>query len=193
MDEQWRDVPDFEGLYQVSDLGRVKSLARTARVQGDSCRRVAERILTPNKTRGEYLSICLCKNGKKTTLPIHRLVAQSFLANPEDKRTVNHINGDKKDNRATNLEWNTYSENISHAYKSLGRKPTKYWLGKGGPGSHFCKKIYQSDMNGNVLNKFNSITEAAASVNLSLSTISSALTGKNKTAGGFKWIYADCH
>lgn len=188
--EIWKDIPGYEGLYQVSNQGRVKSLLRKAVVQGNSYRSVPSKILFLNMSRGGYATVCLCRENKKMTHLLHRLVAQAFVANPDSKRTVNHINGDKSDNRASNLERNTYSENIVHAFKVLGRRPTRHWLGKGGKGFHLNKKIYQLSIDGKFIREFNSITEAAESINVCLSAISQVLTGKHKTAGGFMWAYS---
>ena len=100
--EFWRDVVGYEGLYQISNWGRVKSLERI------DCRGqlLKERILKPWKCRG-YLRVDLCKNGKGKSHLVHRLVAQAFIPNddPERKTQVNHINEDKTDNRVKNLEW----------------------------------------------------------------------------------------
>ncbi len=188
--EIWKDIPGYEGLYQVSSFGRVKSLSREAAVQSKSHRSVPSKILSLNMNRGGYPSVCLCRENKKTTYLLHRLVAQAFIANPKGKRTVNHINGNKSDNRVSNLEWNTYSENIAHAFKVLGRQPTRPWLGKGGKGYHANKKIHQLSIDGKFIREFDSITEAAESINLSLSAMSRVLTGKHKTAGGFMWAYS---
>ena len=98
--EFWAEIEGYEGLYEVSDLGRVKSYWKN-KTEGE--------ILRPGKNRGGYFYVFLCKNGvKKKT--IHRLVANAFLSNPEKKETVDHINRDKRDNRACNLRFATQSE-----------------------------------------------------------------------------------
>lgn len=107
--EIWKDVVGFEGLYEVSNLGRVKSSAKINRAH--------EIVLkTPANYRTGYLFADLCKAGQKNKhSSVHRLVATAFLPNPEDKVQVNHINGDKTDNRLENLEWATRSENQKHS------------------------------------------------------------------------------
>lgn len=100
MDEVWKDIEGFEGLYQVSSLGRVRR---------------AGRIKKPHTDHGGYLTVWLCKNSSQKCMKVHRLVAQAFIPNPECKRTVNHFDGNKKNNRVENLEWATHSENIIHA------------------------------------------------------------------------------
>lgn len=104
MTEIWRDIDGYEGLYQVSNFGRVKSFWRGGR------------ILKPNLNRCGYLQVTLCCGGKQKHMYVHRLVAQAFVPNPESKCEVNHIDGDKTDNRAENLEWSTAFENMRHAY-----------------------------------------------------------------------------
>ena len=105
MSENWRDVKGYEGDYQISDLGRVKSLKNGK-----------ERIRKLVKDNRGYLHVLLSKNKKVKNILVHRLVAEAFIKNPQGKRTVNHINGVKADNRLSNLEWATQSENIKHAF-----------------------------------------------------------------------------
>lgn len=119
--ERWRFVKGFEGLYLVSDLGRVMGLPKKT---------TYGRLLTQCPYTGGYLKVCLCKNNVKHTKPVHRLVAESFIPNAENKPEVNHKNGVRTDNRATNLEWVTRSENELHAYRTLGKTPSAPWRGK---------------------------------------------------------------
>jgi len=105
MQEIFKDIKGYESLYQISNLGRIKSLKFNK-----------EKILIPNKKRKGYLSILLYNKGLKGYY-IHRLVAKAFISNPENKPCINHKNGIKSDNRIENLEWVTYSENNKHAYK----------------------------------------------------------------------------
>ena len=106
--EIWKDIKDFEGNYQVSNLGRIRSI-RTS--QGT----YRERIKKTSISNAGYEQVNLFKNNESFTKMVHRLVAESFITNPLNKRTVNHINGIKTDNTSTNLEWNTHSENLIHA------------------------------------------------------------------------------
>jgi len=102
--EEWRDIKGYEGLYQVSNLGRVKSLERTAPVMNGSKRTVSERILKQIRNRG-YLQVHLGNgSGKMKTFKVHRLACEAFHENSQNKPEVNHINEDKSDNRACNLE-----------------------------------------------------------------------------------------
>lgn len=110
--EQWKDVLNYEGLYQISNIGRIKSFIN----KKDGC----FSILKQKDNKG-YLKFNACKNGKIKTLSIHRLVAQHFIPNPDNKPDVNHKKGNKKDNRYWKIEWNTKLENNVHAY-SIGLK-----------------------------------------------------------------------
>jgi hypothetical protein len=105
----WLPVPGFEGLYEVSDQGRVRSVRR-------------RRQLHPSKKTTGYLQVTLAVEGVSHYLSVHRIVAMAFLPNPENKPQVNHKNGNKTDNRVANLEWMTNSENQRHRFEVLGHK-----------------------------------------------------------------------
>jgi len=114
--EEWRPIEGYEGLYEVSNLGRVKSLARTIiRSDGRRCV-VTEKILTERVNDRGYIEIKLSRLGSSTYKKLHRIVATAFLDNPENKPEVNHKDGNKKNNQAENLEWATHSENMQHAF-----------------------------------------------------------------------------
>ena len=108
--EQWKDIEGYEGLYQISNLGRVKRLI--------GINIYKEHYLKPVKDRYGYLYVCLSKNNKHKVKTLHRLVAIYFIPNPDNKPCVNHIDGNKKNNKVENLEWCTYKENTCHAYKT---------------------------------------------------------------------------
>src|SRR5690606_10676441 len=117
--EEWKDVKGYEGLYQVSNMGNVRSLNYKG-IKG------LTQNLKPALSNKGYFMLPLCKKGKQKTHCVHRLVAESFLEIPEELKnkriTVNHKNGVKTNNTIKNLEWCSYSDNNKHAYKFLGKK-----------------------------------------------------------------------
>ena len=117
MQEVWIDVVGYEGLYQVSNLGRVKNLKRKV-PYAKGMRTIPERILRNHINECGYVYVRLYKDAKGKNIKLHRIVAQAFIKNPENKRCVNHIDGNKQNNRAENLEWVTHSENMQHASDS---------------------------------------------------------------------------
>jgi len=114
MEEEWRDIEGYEGIYQVSNLGRIKALERVVVVP--------ERILKNVSSGTGYAQINLIRDKKRKICLIHRLVAQAFIPNPDNKSDVNHKKGIKHDNRVSELEWATESENMIHAHRVLGKK-----------------------------------------------------------------------
>ena len=130
MQEFWKDVKDFEGLYQVSNLGRVKSLKReVVYFEGNNSKNqhhtVFEKIKNASKKDNGYLITSLYKGNKGNHKYIHRLVAEAFIPNPDNLPTVNHKNLNKQDNRVENLEWCSYADNNDHARKNLCFKSGK--------------------------------------------------------------------
>jgi hypothetical protein len=115
--EQWKDIPDYEGLYQVSDLGRVKSLEKTLIKNKIKCVYKAL-IKKPHISKRGYWEIGLCKNSLGITKKIHRLIAISFIDNPKNHPQVNHIDGNRLNNIISNLEWVNNRENSCHRVKS---------------------------------------------------------------------------
>lgn len=125
MKETWKDIVGFEGLYQISNMGRVKVLEKKLKTRnGFAIRR--EKIMKPVKKDNNYLFVRLTnKEGLKKCLYVHRLVAIHFIPNPENKPDVNHKRSNKSDNRFFRLEWCTKSENLIHSFKQGTHIPTR--------------------------------------------------------------------
>ena len=121
MTEEWRRVVGYEGLYEVSSHGRVKSVERIS-PQGH---RLRERIRKPYIDRYGYPAVNLCKNGIVKNIPVHRLVCTAWHENEDSLPTINHIDGDKKNNAPDNLEWASHSQNIQHAFDTGLKKPSR--------------------------------------------------------------------
>ena len=146
-----------------------------------------------NKKSG-YKYVELCKNGKQKTHTVHRLVAEAFLPNLQKKPEVNHKWGIKSDNRASELEWNTRSENMKHAYKTGLNKITKKQRENAKRnGKKTSKTVLQYDLQGNLIKEWESTMEVERQLKIDNANISACCRRKYgyKTAGGYIWRYKD--
>ena len=172
-EEVWRDVKGYEGLYQVSNMGRVKSLGRKDRFG----RVIKERILEPAVTHNGYLRVGLHVDGKRKMLRVHRLVCEAFHENPDNKSEVNHVNEDKTDNRACNLEWSTRTENCNHG--SRNERVAKA----------LSKPIGQFSLDGKLIKVWQSACEARRQTGFDQGYVGAVARGKYKQAYGYIWKY----
>ncbi|GBD73862.1 NUMOD4 domain-containing protein [Tetragenococcus halophilus] len=120
--EIWKDIKGFEGMYQISSRGRVESLERIVMIKGFPAKLKGRELHLFNRKDG-YLTASLHNNGKEKRPAVHRLVAEAFIPNKENKAEVNHIDGNKQNNHVENLEWISREDNIKHGYK-IGLIPT---------------------------------------------------------------------
>lgn len=118
IEELWKDVEGYEGFYQVSFTGKVRSKNREVANWGNGTRNIKGKRLVSYIGKRGYPVVDLWKGGKRKMCTVHRLMAQVFLKNPEEKKCINHKDGDKTNNLLDNLEWATHSENIIHAYEN---------------------------------------------------------------------------
>lgn len=139
--EIWKDVVGYEGHYEVSNKGRVKSIQRKVS-NGKSYRIVNERILKLHHRIGKYVTVRLAKAPNIKTHSVHRLVAEAFIPNPYNKPQVNHKNGNKHDNRIQNLHWATEQENSMHAYVNGFTKKPRTMKGE----AHGMSKVTRNDV-----------------------------------------------
>lgn len=177
LNEIWKDIAGYEGMYQVSNFGRVRSLnyRNTGRIE------IRKTFIMKNG----YESVSLCKNQKYTSHYVHRLVASAFVENPNNLLEVNHINEDKLDNRAENLEWCDRSYNMAYgtghmrsAEKQTGRTNTKS-----------NKKVAQYTMEGELVTIYPSASEIKRVLGYNRGHVCECARGICKQAYGFKWRY----
>lgn len=177
-EEIWKDVEGFNGRYQISNIGRVKSILKTR-----------TKIRVPRIHSTGYFCLNLTLNYKWKSIVIHRLVAQAFIPNPENKPQVNHIDGNKLNNCVSNLEWVTRLENVRHSWDTGLSKPS--CIGRFNELHPMSKVIYQYSMDGEYLQSFPSVSEAARSIGSGIGNISEFALHpeKHNYAYGYKWSY----
>ena len=168
MKELWKDIKEYEGIYQVSNLGRVK------RVETD-------RVLKGSKNKKGYLRVDLYKNGSQSNKRIHRLVAQAFIPNPENKSQVNHIDENKTNNVISNLEWTTAKENINHGTRNERAGNT---ISKSN-----SIPIIATNLKTGESQEFYGARECARQLGLQAPSITSVLKGRLTQTGGYTFKY----
>ena len=185
MNEIWKDVKGFEGIYQISNKGRLKSFKQHAK----------GKILSNKNKNGDYLSIVLCKGGKVRSTRIHRLVAEAFIPNPNGKPQINHKDSNRQNNNVGNLEWVTAKENSQHAIKANPgmvaglieyRKKFK------------PKRVAQTNLNGKLVYIYMSAKHAGRCTGVCSRNILQVANRTEykpgltrKQAGGWGWRFAD--
>ena len=170
--EIWKDIDGYEGLYQVSNLGNVKSFPRNGTIK-------QERILKQTKDGNGYLTIGLHKNNKSKKVCVHWLVANAFIENKNNFHVINHIDGNKENNRVDNLEFCTQSYNVKEAIRLGLQKPYNE------------KAILQYDKYMNFIKEWKSACEVQRVLNIYQTNISKCCLKLRKTAGGFIWKFKE--
>ena len=177
MEEIWIDIEGYEGKYEVSNLGRVRSLDQmlsyASRWGTIAYRPTKGKVLTQRTISGGYKGVLIKVQGKTEMKLVHRLVANAFVPNPQNLETVNHIDEDKTNNHVDNLEWCTrkYNQNYNEHYKI------------------YYKPVIQFTKDGTEVGRYESLKAAQEATGVPSSYISGALRGRQRTAGGFRWQF----
>jgi len=174
--ETWKDIKGYEGRYQISNRGAVKSMPfmKTSKLCGTF--KTGEKIRKVSTNQKGYKSVDLYSGDASERRLVHRLVADAFIPNEKEASQVNHKDGDPSNNEVSNLEWVTASENALHSFGVLGRTPSR-------------QRAVEQLKDGAVVTTYKSIMEASRD-GFSQQNISSVCAGKRKTCGGFEWRYA---
>lgn len=162
--EIWKDIKDYDGVYQVNNLGKVKSKKNNKEI-----------ILKGGQTPKNYKQVELYKNGKCKIFYIHRLVAEAFIPNPNNFPLINHKDENKENNCVENLEWCNNSYNLMYGNTQNNKK----------------REILQYDIDNKFIRKWNSIMQVERELNIKNNNIVSCCKGKRQSAGGFIWRYAN--
>lgn len=173
----WKDIKNFEGLYQVNDHGDIKSIERT-KTNNAGTQRIEERILKQRRDKDGYLAVCLSKEGKHYGRRVNRLVAEAFIPNPECLPVVNHKDENKQNNEADNLEWCTVRYNTCYG-DGLRKMAAK----QGRP-------VIQV-LNGNIIGEYYSTGNASKETGIPQGNIYKARAGERRIAGGYEWRFKD--
>lgn len=196
MEEIWKDIEGYEGLYQVSNIGRVKSLEKYVKTGGGyGLHFLSERILKQGKGSRGYLQVRLGNGKKQKMFAVHRLVAQAFIPNPDSLPQVNHKDENKENNCVDNLEWCSSKYNCNYGSRNCKIGSTQKESGIQRNNKYTSKEVYQYTLDGIFVNTYPSMHEAARQTGLDNSAISKVCRGKIKYTGGFIWSYTPlpCH
>ncbi|MDR1286282.1 MAG: HNH endonuclease [Treponema sp.] len=188
INEIWKDITGYEGLYKASNYGNILSVQRHK-----INRTIRERILKKDKGKNGYFCIYLSKNGKVKKHLIHRIVAMTFIPNPENLPQVNHKDENKSNNYVGNLEWCTCSYNSSYGTINQRRTAHTNYYSSANMERHKRDRIpvMQLSRKLELINVFESLSQAAVKTNTPIGTICRCCRGKGKTAGGYIWKYKE--
>ena len=173
MNEIWKSVPNYDGIYEVSNFGNIRNVS----VMG------AYRNLVLVRDKDGYAIVTLCKNNKQSSKRVHRLVALAFIENPLNKPQVNHKDEDRWNNCVWNLEWVTSRENNNYGSRNIRLAKSKL--------NTNCKAILQCDLNGNPIKKWVSISEVERQLGFDHSALLRCCKGRYKSSYGFVWKYVE--
>lgn len=175
MNEIWKNVKGYEGIYQVNQNGQIKSVARIKSNGARPPKWCEESILVEQTDRGGYAKVLLSGIGKKKTMAVHRIVATAFIPNPNNYPCINHIDENKQNNSVSNLEWCTAKYNNNYGTKRERASKTS------------SEDVVQFDLNGNVIKIWHGQALAAKTLGIWQGNISMCCRGKLNHTGGFVW------
>lgn len=178
--EEWKDIQNYEGMYQVSNLGNIKSVDRIDSKNGQR----KGKMLKPYTAHNGYLKVTLCKESKTKHFAVHRLVAETFISNPNNYPYVNHKDEIKINNKADNLEWCTAEYNVNYGTRNERMAKSincEEWSKKS------KRKVNQYTLDGVFIKTWDSLKEAGEHYNISPTSISKACNGHYKQSNGFTW------
>ena len=176
--ENWKEIKDYEGYYEISDYGNIRSVAHKVKTKCGAYRKSPGRMLIQKTTAKGYKQAHLSKGGEAKWFLVHRLVAMAFVPNPNNFPQVNHKDEDKMNNRYDNLEWVTPSDNCKYGHRNdniIARTR---------------KCVSQFSLDGTFLRTFKTLNGAARETKIGASHICCVCKGKRDQAGGYKWEYA---
>lgn len=194
--EEWKPIKGFEEYYSISNFGRVKSNKRIdvkKRKTGTIYKTITqEKILKHKFNNRKYHMVGFSVKNIKKYFTVHRLVGLHFIPNPNNKPQINHLFGDKKDNRMWMLEWNTNSENGLHSFRELGRKQTKIYLGKFGKDHNRSIPIRQYSIRGELIREWENQQQIQRELHFSGSNIGTACRGRygHNQSDGYLWTFS---
>lgn len=189
--ETWKSPPGYQGLYEISTYGRIKSKSKIIYQSNGHPMTFPSKILKPELRANGYLYVMLCKNGKRKTYKISRLVAQTFIPNPVHLPIVNHKDENKLNNCVDNLEWCTQKYNVNYSIKKHPQRLAALNKRLIAENEKRQKQIVCMNETGEVVKTFSSLREASRKLHISLSSINRCLHNELKTAGGYKWKTID--
>ena len=180
MSEIWKDVIGLEGIFQVSNMGRIRSLDKYANVCGGGKRLVKGRILKLTKLQNGYYEAQFHHKGERIIYLLHRLVAIHFIDNPLNLPEVNHKDENPQNNNVENFEWCTSKYNANYGTRNICMMENREFV-----------SVIQLDINGNMIKQWNKMTDACKETGADISSMIRVCKGKQDTCVGYKWKYAD--
>lgn len=168
----WKDIKNFEGYYEVNTKGEIRSIERKVNYRNNKQRVIKSKIKKQTLNSKGYLKVSLWKDNKSKTMEVQRIVAETFIENTMNKSQVNHIDGDKTNNKVENLEWCSPKENSLHRTNIL---------------KHGIVRVNQFNLDGKYINTYESIKKAAKENGIKPCSISNVINCKKNTAGGYYW------